>query len=175
MGTTITLSLSGKSIQNAIREIRKYQYSLDQKCNVFVQRLAELGINIARQKLEESGAVYTGELASSMEAIPGTVIPHGSQWFIFTGSEEAPFVEFGTGPKGKINPDLNIPDGVSWNYDSGSTIFATKDGRRGWFFPADDGKWYFTEGQGSRPFLYETRNALEREVLTIAKEVFGNA
>ena len=40
---------------------------------------------------------------------------------------------------------------------------------------ADDGKWYFTEGQGSRPFLYETRNALEAEVLKIAKEVFSNA
>jgi hypothetical protein len=175
MATTITLELSAKSIQRAIREISKYQYSLDQKCNVFVQRLAELGVDVARQKLAESGAVYTGELASSMEAIHGTVIPHGAQWFIFTGSEEAPFIEFGTGPKGKENPDLNLPDGVSWNYDSGNTIFTAKDGRRGWFFLADDGKWYFTEGQGSRPFLYETRNALEQEVLKIAKEVFGNA
>ena len=46
------------------------------------------------------------------------------------------------------------------------------DGRVGWFFPGDDGKYYFTEGQPSRPFMYETALMMARQVTPIARQVF---
>ena len=46
MAKKIRISLSEKSIQNAINEVRKYQRELISKNEVFVRRLAELGIPV---------------------------------------------------------------------------------------------------------------------------------
>lgn len=47
----ITMSLSEKSIQNAIRELRAYQNSLTYKCQLLAEKLAEKGVEIAECKL----------------------------------------------------------------------------------------------------------------------------
>lgn len=44
----ITISLSEKSVQNAIRELRAYQNSLTYKCQLLAEKLAEKGVEIAR-------------------------------------------------------------------------------------------------------------------------------
>ena len=40
----ISMSLSQKSIQNAINELRNYQSELKRKTELFVKKLAEVGI-----------------------------------------------------------------------------------------------------------------------------------
>lgn len=168
----ISMDLSPSSIKKAIKDIRKYQKQLDAKCNLFCKKLAQEGVLLAQNNIRAYGAVYSGELLASLKAENGDLIKHGARWYVRTYSPEAPFVEFGVGPKGAADPDEFLPPGVSWNYDEGSTIFETKDGRRGWFFPADDGKWYFTQGAGSRPFMYSSARELEQTVVEIAREVF---
>jgi hypothetical protein len=61
---------------------------------------------------------------------------------------------------------------MSWAYGSGGTIFTTKDGRTGWYYPADDGTYKFTEGMPSRPFMYETVQYLKKQCSRVAKEAF---
>ena len=56
-----------------------------------------------------------------------------------------------------------------------SKLFTKKDGRTGWYFLARDGNVYFTEGQPSRPFMYETATELRELIVEVAKEVFGGA
>ena len=51
MTKKISISLSQKSIQNAINEVRKYQRELIDKNELFVRRLAELGIPIIDQNI----------------------------------------------------------------------------------------------------------------------------
>jgi hypothetical protein len=82
------------------------------------------------------------------------------------------FVEFGTGQIGQEAPyPYELPDGVSWEYNTGKTIFEVSPGQYGWFYKRD-GQWYFTQGMPSRPFMYETSLDLYRIVEKTAKEVF---
>jgi hypothetical protein len=55
----------------------------------------------------------------------------------------------------------------------GTTYVTLSDGRVGWYYPADDGTWKFTEGLPSRPFMYETAQEVRRESNAIFREVFS--
>lgn len=62
---------------------------------------------------------------------------------IYTNKEYAPYVEFGTGPKGASNHQGISPE-VSPRY---SPV--------GWsYFDKDEGKWWYTTGQKAQPFMY---------------------
>ena len=56
----ITMSLSEKSIQNAIQELRAYQNSLTYKCQLLAEKLAEKGVEIA------SCLLYTSDAADEL-------------------------------------------------------------------------------------------------------------
>lgn len=172
--TVITLELSEKSIQNAIRELRAYQNSLTYKCQLLAEKLAEKGVEIARVQVADLDAIFTSELISSIHAEYQGSMKNGGIWAVIAGTDHAMFVEFGTGTVGERSPYKGeLPEGVSWKYATGKTIRQLSDGRYGWFYPADDGNWYFTEGMPSRPFMYLTANELRQIVTKTAKEVFG--
>ena len=171
----ITMSLSEKSIQNAIRELRAYKNSLTYKCQLLAEKLAEKGVEIARVQIADLDAIFTSELISSIHSEYKGSTKGGGIWAVVAGTDHAMFVEFGTGTVVQQNPyPGKLPDGVSWQYASGKTIHQISDGRYGWFYPADDGKWYFTEGMPSRPFMYMTAIELGDIVSQTAKVVFGS-
>ena len=62
----ISMTLSEKSIQNAIKQLRDYQNSLEYKCNLLAQKLAERGVEIARAQVYDLDAVFTTELFNSV-------------------------------------------------------------------------------------------------------------
>lgn len=170
----ISMTLSENSIQNAIKQLREYQNSLEYKCSLLAQKLAERGVEIARAQVYDLDAVFTTELFNSVHSEYKGQIDDGSVWAVVAGTDHALFVEFGTGIVGSESPyPGKLPDGVSWQYASGKTIRQLADGRYGWLYPGDDGKWYFTEGMPSRPFMYNTSIELQRIVVEVAKEVFG--
>ena len=158
----ITMSLSEKSIQNAIRELRAYQNRLTYKCQLLAEKLAEKGVEIARVQIADLDAIFTSELISSVHAEYEGSTKGGGIWAVIAGTDHAAFVEFG-----------KLPEGVSWQYASGKTIHQISDGRYGWFYQDDNGDWWFTEGMPSRPFMYLTANELRQIVTQTAKEVFG--
>lgn len=164
--------LDPKSIDKAIKAINKYKQEVEQKAVALAQRLTDLGADIVRMKIVEMGAYATGELLSGVD---GYFSPTLNAGFIRVTSDHAAFVEFGTGVVGQQNPHKNgeYLSLASWGYATGSKIFTTKDGRVGWIYPTDDGVFRFTEGMGSRPFMYETALELERQYAKVAKEVFG--
>ena len=171
----ITLNpLSQSSIQNAIKALQSYQDSLTYKCQLLAEKLAEKGVEIARVQIADLDAVFTSELLSSIHSEYEGITKGGGVWAVVAGSSHAAFVEMGSGIIGKQSPyPGELPDGVTWNYASGKTIRQLADGRYGWFYPGDDGKWYFTEGMPSRPFMYNTANELKSIIVSTAKEVFG--
>lgn len=168
MSKRISFGLSVSEINNAIKELRQYQAEITYKCQKLAERLAEEGVYIARLKIAEYDAIYTGELLASIKSEYGGVVQDGAKWIIYTGCEWAPFVEFGTGIVGSQNPhpDTSL---VNWKYDINS------HGEKGWFyFNSTDGKWHWTKGMPSRPFMFETGQELHKLVTKIAKEVFGS-
>jgi len=174
MAKKITITLSQKSIQDAISQIKAYQNDLTYKCQLLAEKLAEKGVEIAQTYIASLDATFTYELNSSIHAEYKGGVKGGGIWAVVAGTDHAMFVEFGTGIVGKRSPyPGNLPDGVDWQYASGKTIRQLADGRYGWFYQDDNGEWWFTEGMPSRPFMYYTAIQLQDIVVETAKEVFG--
>ncbi len=170
---TITVNLNEKnSVRKAIKELKRYKKDVENKTRLLVQRLTDEGANIARVKIVNMGAYYSGELLSGVN---GYYSPSLNAGFVKVTSDHAAFVEFGTGVVGQNNPHNNgeYLAKASWEYASGTKIFTTQSGKVGWIYPTDDGGFRFTEGMESRPFMYETALELKSKCEQMAKEVFS--
>jgi hypothetical protein len=100
-----------------------------------------------------------------MNSIEGYYSPSLNAGIIRAGAYYAVYVEFGTGVVGKQSPHPN-PEG--WQYD------VNDHGDEGWVYYDDEsGKFRWTKGFKSRPFMYNTARQLEKECAKIVKEVFG--
>lgn len=164
-GHTITFNLSVSSVKAAIKDLEDYKKDLANKCNMLSQKLAEKGVEIAKLKIGEYDAIYTGELLTSINCEQGAVVQDGAKWIVYTNCPWAKFVEFGTGIVGSKSPhhDTSI---IGWKYD------VNEHGEEGWFYFRDQ-KWHWTKGLPSRPFIYETAQDLREIVVYTAKEIFG--
>lgn len=177
MGKKIELNLfSNKSIQNAIKDLRDYENSLTYKCQLLAEKLAKKGVEVARMHVTGLDAIFTGDLMRSIHAeYIGN--DNGSEiWAVIADDESAAFVEFGTlgSLGGKEEYPYPLPDGVQWNYGSGSNIIQLANGQYGWFYKGNDGKVYWCNGMDSRPFMYLTGIDLKKDVVKVAREVFKN-
>lgn len=156
----ITVSLG--NIDEAIRQVEEYEKSLAEKVRRLIQKLADEGAEIARAKIISMGAVETGDLAASVN---GFMYKEGNKALIIADSKTAAFVEFGTGVRGSNKPHPDMP--VTWIYDSNG------HGEDGWYYyDEDQGRYRFTKGMPSRPFMYETAAELRNKLTEYAKEVF---
>lgn len=165
MKKVIKVKLSAQGIEDAITELQMYREEVERRVKLLVQKLTERGANIARAKVVEMGAYYTGELLGSINSY---LFSFGGSpiGFIRVNAEYGMFVEFGTGIVGANGP-AHPSEVFDWEYD------VNNHGEAGWHFPADDGSYPITRGQVSRPFMYETAFQLRDELSTIVKEVFG--
>lgn len=166
MKKVIKVKLSAEGIEEAITELQMYKEDLERRVRALVSKLTERGANIARAKVVEMGAFYTGELLDSINSYYFSFggAPVG---FIRVNAEYGMFVEFGTGIVGANADPHPALSAFGWEYD------VNDHGEVGWLYPADDGTYRRTRGQASRPFMYETALQLKDEFPTIVREVFG--
>ena len=154
-----------------IAQLREYRNSIQARMDEVIRQLVAQGEVIARAEIVEMDAVFTGELANSIDNFFDAQTHTG---FIRCNADYGMFVEFGTGIIGSEAPYPGVAMAdVGYRYGGGTTYVQTEDGRVGWYFPARDGKWYFTEGQPSRPFMWETTQLLKSQVIPIARSVFA--
>ena len=158
----ISFSLDEKEINRAIRELKQYKKSFLEKCDRLVKALTDEGANIAKIQIKMLDAVYTHELMNSIEGYFSSTSHVG---IIKAGAYYAAYVEFGTGVVGSQSPH---PDPQGWQYD------VNGHGDKGWVYYDDEGgKFRWTKGFKSRPFMYNTARELEKVCKEIAEEVFG--
>lgn len=158
--------LSYDGIGRLIADLEAYKKSLEDKCNEIVLQLEEMGIKHAK-------ALCPVDKGEARDSIIGYMDETEHTATIIAGSH-CIYIEFGTGVVGGTSPHPS-PEWLafmSWAYGSGGTIFTTADGRTGWYYPADDGTWRFTEGMPARPFMYETVQYLKKQRLKVAKGIF---
>ena len=167
--------LNPDSIDSAIAKIEAYRKSLGEKNERIIKRLVEIGVEYAKGLAPEVAGDITSEIQGSGKETKG----------IIRASDEAVFVEFGTGARGYANPypKKQVMESVKIEYNgftytdymSGPKIFKTKDGRIGWIAPiGDGGKYVFTEGVYSKAFMYFTGKYLKEIAPKVAKEVLKN-
>lgn len=166
--------LSVNGIEQLKRELLNYKNNtLQNKVNLLVQRLATKGVTIAKANVTKLDAIFTGELINSIQSKYGGSANGTAIFYVVADSHHAAYVEFGTGQLGMEGSyPYPFPEGIEWEYNTGKTIFEISPGEYGWFYPGNDGKWYFTQGMPSRPFMYETSMELMNLVVKTAKEVF---
>ena len=72
MGKTININLfDPKSIQAAVKALRDYENSLEYKCRLLAETLAEKGVEIARVQIADLDAIFTSELLQLLGADGG--------------------------------------------------------------------------------------------------------
>ena len=160
--TVIRFSLNEKDIDRAISELKAFKNEFLKKCESLIEALTDYGVEVAKLEVAQLDAVYTGEL---MNSIIGYYSPTYNVGIIKAGAYYAAYVEFGTGVVGSQSPHPN-PQG--WQYD------LNNHGEKGWvYYDEDGGKFRWTKGFKSRPFMHNTARDLEKNCERIVREVFG--
>lgn len=169
--TKITVKLSQKGIDKAIKQLQDYKKSLREKSRLLIEKLGDYGLQVCRAKVVEMDIYDTGRLLST---ISGYYNSETNSGFITVDCDYAVFVEFGTGTRGigKPYPAGEIMAEVGYQYMGGTKYVTLLDGRIGWYYPTEEGTWRFTEGLPSRPFMYETALDMRRNLDSLIKEVF---
>ena len=169
----ISFGLSVKEIQNAIKEIKAYQNSLDGKCEELCRRLTAEDISIAKVHIGSSGFGKYIHLSSEitpkkagckaiffMEDLQKIV----SKWQNQDGVQSkeispALMLEFGAGLP------ANIP-GV------GTGTYGTHGNEPGWWYMDLQGVWHYSTGISPKMPMYNAGKELKEKVVKIAREVF---
>ena len=158
--TTIKFTLD--EIDYAIRRLEQYKTQFLDKCDRLVKALTEEGVEIAKMQITQLDAIDTGKLLGSIDGYFDLASGVG---IIKADTPYAIYVEFGTGVVGSQSPHPN-PNGYRYDVNA--------HGDKGWVYYDDDsGKFRWTKGFKSRPFMYNTARELEKECARIAVEVFG--
>lgn len=174
MSKTIYFELTTKSINKAIREVKKYQKDILAKFETFKSRLAYEIINNAQIRFNESGVddLIRGEGTRPAE-VSMYVDERGDITVIVAEGEDAVWCEFGAGVY------HNTPAGTSPNPygpEHGFTIGSYGQGkgaRRAWGFYDENGELKVTHGTKATMPLYNAVQEVARTAIATAKEVFG--
>lgn len=168
---TININLfDSRSLDKAIQEIRQYQNSLNDKCTLFVRRLAEVGIPI----IDENISKAQGDSDKNHNTyIKINSFGSYSQAELICEGKDLLFIEFGSGihSNGHLGSSPH-PKGEELGYTIGS--YGKGQGKNDfWFYYADSGEAVMSHGTQATMPVYKAGEEMRRQVLNIAKEVFG--
>ena len=164
MAKTIKIELNDKSIDDAIKEIKKYSAWVSAKENELRSRLAMLGATVA--SIRFSRAIYNGTNDVSVR-----VDDTGNTAVIYAEGESVAFIEFGSGAK----YGYGHPQAAEFGFGPGTW----SDGDSGKGHWDDPNGWWYGSGQhsyGNPPAMamYSAVKEITENVTRIAKEVFSH-
>ena len=174
MPKKITMNLSVSSIQNAIKELRQYQSDLNRKCEIFCQRLTELGKITAQTRIDESPLgkyiTVTTDIQPDKTGCKAMLIAAGVTKSTDYGDVNMLLlVEFGGGIH--HNPVAN-PKAGELGFGVGTFPGQTHAFEDGWWYPGDDGEWHYTHGVKATMPMYNASTEMLLNIRKIAREVF---
>ena len=160
----ITIDLTDKSINSAIKEVHAYKQWVEAKEKELRQKLAAVGATVA--SIQFSRAIYNGT-----NDVTVRVDDTGSVAVIYAEGESVAFIEFGSGAKyGYGHPDAGEHGVGPGTYSDGP------DGKGHWNNPMG---WWYGRGEHSygNPPAMAMVSAVQRmteQLTTIAKGVFSS-
>lgn len=160
MPKKITIDLSAKSIDSAIKEVRKYKAWVLEKEKELRLRLATLGASVA--SIRFSTAIYNGT-----NDVTVRVDDNGNTATIYAEGESVAFIEFGAGAKyGYGHPQAGEFGVGPGTYPDGKGNW---DKPKGWYIPGGE----HTYGNPPAMAMYGAVQTITEQVTMIAKEVFS--
>lgn len=152
-----------KSITSAIKQLEQYKKAFLAKEEIFVRRLAEIGVSVASTGF--ALADYDGT-----NDVQVTMTQSGTRAIVIAAGETVGFIEFGTG--------VRYPE---WD-NSGMEYTPPKHGTYGKGHGARPKGWYFTAGEGGAAqhtygnmpaeAMRTARDVMIEKVVQIAREVW---
>lgn len=171
MSKKISISLSQRSIQNAIKEIEAYKRQFIDRNELFVRRLAELGIPV----IDQSIAMAQGDSDKNHNTyIKINSFGSYSEAKLVVEGSDLLFIEFGAGIhyNGSYGTSPH-PKGEEFGYTIGS--YGKGQGKNDfWFYYADTGEAVMSHGTESTMPVYRASQEIIQNIRRIAREVFGS-
>lgn len=168
---TININLyDSDSIKKAVEQIQNYSFELNNKCAVFVRRLAEVGIPVIDQKI--SSAIGDSSKNHNTYIKINSFGPY-SQAILIVEGKDLLFIEFGAGVYYNGNSGGSPhPLGKELGYTIGS--YGKGQGKNDfWFYYADSGEAVMSHGTKATMPVYNAALEIRNKIHRIAREVFG--
>lgn len=170
-----TAKLSPGSFRELAEKVRKYRLSLPEKCEEFVYRLSEIGLQKAKSILIEH--IETGQTIGSLR-IENDSDGKVTKIAVVVESNAILFLEFGTGlvaNSGEKNPKASELGYGPGTYSDGEKGKGHWNDPNGWWYQKEEGgKWYHTHGIEACMPMYKASVEMRDKIVKIAREVFGN-
>lgn len=165
---TVSVRLSERGVDDAIAELERYKQWVANKAKELTERLALIGIKEASVRF--NGAYYDSDRGNDTKL---SVEPSGNGYKIVASGTQVCFVEFGAGVYYNGSEPYPSPPGRPGNV-SGIGEYGTGHGKQdSWGYYGEDGKLHITHGTPAAMPMYHSAREIERELLSVAKEVFG--
>ena len=171
MPKKISVSLSQKSIQDAIKEIEAYKRQFIDRNELFVRRLAELGIPVIDQNIT---AAQGDSDKNHNTYIKINSFGSYSEAKLVVEGKNLLFIEFGAGVhyNGSAGTSPH-PKGEEFGYTIGS--YGKGQGSKDfWFYYADTGEAVMSHGTEATMPVFRASQEIIQNIRRIAKEVFSS-
>jgi hypothetical protein len=171
MSKKIRISLSEKSIRNAINEIEVYKRQFIERNEVFVRRLAELGIPVIDQNI--AAAQGDSEKNHNTYIKVNSFGSYSEAKLVVEGSDLL-YIEFGAGIRYNGSAGTSPhPKGEEFGYTIGS--YGKGQGKNDfWFYYADTGETVMSHGTEATMPVFRASQEIIQNIRRIAREVFGS-
>lgn len=161
----IVVPLSTAGIERLERELADYERWQREKGRVLAERLAALGVQVAKIRFNAVDYVGLRDAAVTAEQTP-------LGYAVKADGKSVLFLEFGTGLHGYGHMEANALGFGPGTWSDSPVGKGHWDDPRGWWLPKSAGGWH-TDGNPPAMAMYEARKAILRELPQIVKEVFS--
>lgn len=169
----ITISLSTRSIDNALKEIELYKTKIHKTSANLVSFMSAYGEEAMINRLSH---IDTGETLSSIYAKPTFVSKGICRGGIVAGGKTK-WIEFGTGVA-KNHSEHESKDHLRSKGVNISNIGQYDKGNgsnpNGWRYKDENGVWHWTKGIKANKYMYYTAQELRRKYKSWARQIFKN-
>ena len=159
------MSLSTSSIKNAIKELKAFRDSLDEKKDELLEELANLG-------LKEAQVRFTTAMYDGVNDVDVTLNSAANGYTITAEGRAVAFIEFGAGvyynPMGPYYP-LEKPEGIVGIGEYGKGYGK----RKAWGYRDETGEIKVTHGNPAAMPMWYASEEMRNSILQIARRVFG--
>ena len=165
MPKIIQMSLSTSSIQDAIKQLRAYRKSIEDKKDKLLEELANIGVKEASVRF--TTAMYDGTNDSSV-----SLETNRNGYTIVAKGKAVAFIEFGAGVyhnPGEPYPDPR-PEGIVGIGEYGKGYGK----RQAWGYKDESGELVVTHGNPAAMPMWYASEEMRDSILKIAREVFGS-
>lgn len=178
MAKKISFGLSVKEIQNAIKEIKEYQNSLDGKCEELCRRLTTEGISIAQVHIGSSGfgkyIHLSSEITPEKAGCKAIFFMEDSQKIVSKWQNQEGI------QRKEISPALMLCFGSGLKAENPTGVPGVGAGSygehgldpNGWWYMDLNGVWHHSTGIEPKMPMYNAAKELKNKVVSIAKDVF---